>query len=167
MNKENLKKFLDEKVDQYNQPFFIKDDPIGIPHLFSQQQDIESAGFFAALFAWGNRTTIIRKSKELMQLMQMRPYEFCLHHGPKDLKGLLSFKHRTFNPTDLLYFIEFFKHHYSKHRSLALEALGSARLDFPEATIIYNYLNSLEYYLGSVDEADQLQPRERMQLVNG
>ena len=118
MNKENLKKFLDEKVDQYNQPFFIKDDPIGIPHLFSQQQDIEIAGFFAALFAWGNRTTIIRKSKELMQLMQMRPYEFCLHHGPKDLKGLLSFKHRTFNPTDLLYFIEFFKHHYSKHRSL-------------------------------------------------
>ncbi|HET6994006.1 MAG TPA: TIGR02757 family protein [Chitinophagaceae bacterium] len=118
MDKENLKKFLDEKVDQYNQPFFIKDDPISVPHLFSKQQDIEIAGFFAAVFAWGNRTTIIQKSKELVQFMEMQPYEFCLHHQPKDLQRLLTFKHRTFNTTDLLYFIEFFKHHFSKHKSL-------------------------------------------------
>src|SRR4249919_3763582 len=100
MNKEKLKKFLDEKVDQYNQPFFIKDDPISVPHLFSQQQDIEIAGFFAAIFAWGNRTTIIQKSKELMQLMQMQPYKFCLDTDPGRLKELLEFKHRTFNATD-------------------------------------------------------------------
>jgi uncharacterized protein (TIGR02757 family) len=118
MDKENLKKFLDDKVDQYNQPFFIDDDPISVPHLFSRKQDIEIAGFFAAIFAWGNRTTIIQKSRELVQLMEMQPYEFCLHHQPKDLQTLLTFKHRTFNATDLLYFIEFFKFHYSKHESL-------------------------------------------------
>jgi len=118
MNKENLKKFLNEKVDQYNQPFFIKDDPISVPHLFSRQQDIEIAGFFAAIFAWGNRTTIIRKSNELMELMNMQPHEFCINHESKDLKRLLNFKHRTFNPTDLLYFIEFFRHHYSNNKSL-------------------------------------------------
>lgn len=119
MNKKtSLAKFLDQKVDQYNQPSFIFNDPVCVPHLFSKKQDIEIAGFFAAIFAWGNRTTIILKSKELMQLMEMAPYDFCLHHKQKQLKKLLDFKHRTFNTTDLLYFIEFFRSHYSKHNSL-------------------------------------------------
>jgi uncharacterized protein (TIGR02757 family) len=118
MNQKALKEFLDSKVEQYNQPSFIKDDPICIPRLFSKKQDIEIAGFFAAIFAWGNRTTIIQKSKELMQLMEMQPYQFCLNHDEPALKKLLAFKHRTFNTTDLLYFIEFLKHHYSKYESL-------------------------------------------------
>jgi uncharacterized protein (TIGR02757 family) len=118
VSKNDLKKFLDKKIEQYNQPSFITTDPISIPHLFSKKQDIEIAGFFAATFAWGNRTTIIQKSKELMQLMDMSPYDFCLNYSDADLKKLLSFKHRTFNTTDLLYFIEFFKMHYSKNDSL-------------------------------------------------
>jgi len=118
MNERDLKKFLDAKVDLYNQPSFIKNDPISIPHFFTEKQDIEIAGFFAAIFSWGNRTTIINKSKGLMQLMDNEPYDFCLHHSPKELKKLVSFKHRTFNTTDLFYFIEFFKWHYSKHKSL-------------------------------------------------
>ncbi len=114
----NLKKFLDTKVEQYNQPSFIPSDPISIPHIFTKKQDIEIAGFFAATFAWGNRTIIINKSKELMQLMNMQPHQFILHHTDNDLKKLLFFKHRTFNTTDLLYFITFLKRHYSKHQSL-------------------------------------------------
>jgi uncharacterized protein (TIGR02757 family) len=113
-----LKKFLDKKVDEYNRPSFIKHDPICIPHSFSKKQDIEIAGFFAAVFAWGNRKTIINKSRELMQLMDNSPYQFCVNHTSPDLKKLLSFKHRTFNDTDLLYFVEFLKHHYSKNNSL-------------------------------------------------
>ncbi|MCC6634173.1 MAG: TIGR02757 family protein [Chitinophagaceae bacterium] len=113
-----LKKFLDKKANQYNQPSFISTDPICIPHLFKQQQDIEIAGFFAAIFAWGNRKIIINKSKELMQLMQMKPYHFILQHNNNDLKKLLHFKHRTFNATDLLYCIAFLKHHYTYHKSL-------------------------------------------------
>jgi len=69
----HLKQFLDSKVKEYNQPAFIKDDPISIPHLFTKKQDIEIAGFFAAVFAWGNRATIIGKSKELMQRMDNAP----------------------------------------------------------------------------------------------
>src|SRR4249920_1108413 len=107
----SLKKQLEEKVNLYNQPHFIKDDPISIPHLFTKKQDIEIAGFFAAIFAWGGRTTIINKSKELMQLMHMQPHKFVLEHSDKELKSLLQFKHRTFNTTDLLYFIEFLKFH--------------------------------------------------------
>jgi len=116
--KNDIKKYLSQKVDLYNQPSFIKDDPISIPHSFTKKQDIEIGGFFAAIFSWGNRTTIINKSKELMQLMDNDPHAFCLNHSEKELKSLLHFKHRTFNATDLLYFIDFFKMHFSKHDSL-------------------------------------------------
>ena len=113
-----LQIFLNEKVIAYNKPGFIAADPICIPHSFSKRPDIEIAGFFAAIFAWGNRTTIINKSRELMQLMDNAPHDFCLHHSDNDLKKLLSFKHRTFNPTDLLYFISFFNMHFQKNDSL-------------------------------------------------
>ena len=116
--KKDLKEFLDTKVLLYNQPSFIAADPVCIPHLFTKKQDIEIAGLFAAVFAWGNRTTIINKSKELMQLMDMQPHEFCLHHSAKDLKKMMGFKHRTFNTDDLYYFIEFFHNHFKKYDSL-------------------------------------------------
>jgi uncharacterized protein (TIGR02757 family) len=120
-----IKLFLQKKVAEYNQPFFIEADPICIPHLFTQKQDIEIAGFFAAIFAWGNRTTIINKSKELLQLMDNAPHQFCTQHQPTDLKKILAFKHRTFNTTDILYFIEFFKQHYTTHQSLETAFLKS------------------------------------------
>src|SRR5688572_23643930 len=107
--KRSLKDLLNAKVDLYNQPFFISTDPVCIPHLFTRKQDIEIAGFFAAVFAWGNLTTIIKKGKELLGLMDMAPYEFCLRHTDNDLKRLTEFRHRTFNATDLLYFISFFQ----------------------------------------------------------
>ena len=114
----NLQELLNEKVAKYNRKEFIQDDPIQIPHLFTRMQDIEIAGFFAATLAWGQRKTIISKCKELMVLLDSSPYEFILHHHVRDLKKLSNFKHRTFQYTDLLYFIEFFKQHYLKHQSL-------------------------------------------------
>ena len=114
----NLKDFLEEKANQFNKPSFIPDDPVCIPHLFSLQQDREIAGFFAATLAWGQRKTIINKSKELLSYMGNAPYDFVLNHQEKDLSRLLNFKHRTFNDTDLLYFIEFFKYFYKNNPTL-------------------------------------------------
>ena len=113
-----LKDFLDIKVAQYNRPDFITNDPICIPHRFSKKQDIEIAAFFAAVLAWGQRKTIINKCTDLFDRMDNDPYNFMLHHGDEDLRRLLNFKHRTFNDTDLLYFISFFKHHYKLSDSL-------------------------------------------------
>jgi len=118
MTNPELKNFLNKKVSQYNRNSFIEHDPICIPHLFSKKQDIEIAGLFAAVFAWGQRKTIINKSKELMQLMDMQPHDFILHHHENDLKKFSQFKHRTFNYTDTLYFIYFLQYYYSKHNSL-------------------------------------------------
>lgn len=145
MNKTHLKQFLNKKVDFYNQPFFIKDDPISVPHLFTKKQDIEIAGFFAAIFAWGNRTTIINKAKELMHLMDMAPYEFVRSHDEKNLKRLLGFKHRTFNDTDLLYFIEFFKHHYRSNKSLETAFTRHGYTAEKILTGFHQYFFSLEH----------------------
>ena len=109
---------LEEKYRQFNCPQFIADDPISIPHRFSRRQDIEIAGFFAAILAWGQRKTIISKCSELMALMDNAPYEFICRHQENDLKRFLQFKHRTFNATDALYFIDFLRTHYAQYDSL-------------------------------------------------
>ncbi len=113
-----LTDFLNKKMKEYNHPSFITPDPILVPHRFSKMQDIEIAGFFAAVFAWGNRVTIINKTNELMRLMGDRPYEFCMNYSGAELKKLANFKHRTFNAIDLYYCIDFFHFHYQQHYSL-------------------------------------------------
>lgn len=115
---ERLKKLLDEKTAVYNRPAFIAGDPISVPHRFSRKQDIEISGLFAAVLAWGNRTMIIRNSSRLMERMDNAPYDFIRDHSEAELKPFLSFVHRTFNATDLLYFISFLKKHYGKSGSL-------------------------------------------------
>ena len=114
----NLKDFLDSKVEQYNRPGFITNDPICIPHSYSRLQDIEITGFWASILAWGQRVTIINKCKELFALMDNQPYDFVCNHTENDLKALLKFKHRTFNDVDTLYFVEFFKQYYATQNSL-------------------------------------------------
>lgn len=113
-----LKSLLDDKILLYNTPAFIATDPVSIPHRFSKKQDIEIAGFFAATLAWGNRTSIINNCTRLLGWMDNSPHAFILDHRPKDLKHMLGFAHRTFNATDLLYFIETLQRHYSAHDSL-------------------------------------------------
>jgi uncharacterized protein (TIGR02757 family) len=109
---------LDDAVKKINNKKFILNDPICVPHQFSKKQDIEIAGFFAATFAWGNRKTIINKSNELLNLMDNAPYDFILHHADADLKPMEHFVHRTFNATDLFYFIETLHRIYQQNNSL-------------------------------------------------
>jgi len=114
----DLGNLLEEKYKAYNRPEFIENDPISIPHQFSKKQDIEIIGFWTAMLAWGQRKTIINKSQLLIELMDHAPHDFICNHEESDLKKFLDFKHRTFNATDTLYFIEFFKNYYSNNRSL-------------------------------------------------
>jgi len=113
-----LKAFLDSKAALYNQPAFIEKDPVCIPHSFSRKQDIEISGLFAAVLAWGNRTTIINNCRKLMGWMDNAPYDFILNHKDTDLLPFVHFAHRTFNATDLLYFIELLQYHYRVHDTL-------------------------------------------------
>jgi uncharacterized protein (TIGR02757 family) len=115
---EQLKEFLDSKVTEYNRPDFIKDDPIQIPYRFTKKQDIEITAFWTACLSWGQRKTIINKATELFTMMDNAPHDFLVNHVDTDLKVFESFKHRTFNATDTLYFIHFLKTHYQRSDSL-------------------------------------------------
>lgn len=143
----SIKDFLDKKYEEYNQPDFIPHDPICIPHQFTKKQDIEIMGFFASILAWGQRKTIINKCNELIQRMDGTPHEFILNHQDQDLKQLLGFKHRTFNDTDLLYFISFFNYHYQRFGSLEDAFLIS---DSGKFTSMENAFNNFKAYFFSL-----------------
>lgn len=129
---QDLKGFLDEKVEQYNRPDFIPLDPISIPHRFTKKQDIEISAFFAAILAWGQRKTIINKCVELFELMDHAPYDFLVNHQEVDLIPFLTFKHRTFNDIDTLYFIHFLSWYYKSHSSLEVAFLKSGSADMEQ-----------------------------------
>lgn len=115
---ESLRQFLDESVQKFNQPSFIERDPISIPHSFSGLQDREITGFWAATLAWGQRKSIINSCKKLVALMDYAPHDFILNHEEKDRERFLDFKHRTFQATDTLWFLEYFQQYYRQNKSL-------------------------------------------------
>lgn len=119
-NRQEIYQLLEEKHDQFNRKQFIESDPISIPHLFTKKKDIEIAGFLSATIAWGERKTIINNAKKLVELMDLSPYDFVLHHSKKELKRFEDFKHRTFNCIDTAYFIEALKNIYQNHNGLEM-----------------------------------------------
>ncbi|RKE00061.1 TIGR02757 family protein [Marinifilum flexuosum] len=114
----DLKDFLEEKYDLYNRESFIESDPIQIPKQFSRKEDIEIAGFLSASIAWGQRPTIIRNAKRLMEFMNQQPYEFLMNSTEANLDVFREFKHRTFNGDDCIFFIKSLKNIYQKHDGL-------------------------------------------------
>jgi uncharacterized protein (TIGR02757 family) len=119
-NMENIKALLDAKYRLYNRPEFIATDPIQVPHLFKRPEDIEIAGFLTATLSWGQRKTIIRKSRELLELMGMRPHAFLTQARDKDFSRFENFRHRTFNATDTLYFLHALQDIYTRFGGLRL-----------------------------------------------
>jgi uncharacterized protein (TIGR02757 family) len=113
LKEKELKEFLDEKVDLYNRPAFIESDPISIPHQFTKKEDVEIAGFLAATIAWGNRKMILRNANRMIELLDHSPYEFIMNSGNSEIEMIRSYVHRTFNSTDLVYFLKALKNIYS------------------------------------------------------
>lgn len=115
---ESVRAFLDTAVTRFQGPHFIPDDPISVPHRFERLQDREIIGFWAATLAWGQRKTIIQSALKLVELMEGVPHDFMLHHTEQDRARFLDFRHRTFQATDTLWFLEFFQQYYRRHTSL-------------------------------------------------
>lgn len=118
MKSSELKEFLDEKAAFYNNPAFIATDPIQIPHQFNKKEDIEIAAFLVATIAWGNRKSIINNGAKLMQRMGNAPFDFIMNFSEEDTPALSGFVHRTFNETDLGYFLKSLQHIYMQHGGL-------------------------------------------------
>lgn len=118
MNQKQLKVFLDDHLSLFNNADFIENDPISIPKQFKSLQDIEITAFWTAMLSWGQRVTIINKCSELFELMDKAPYDFILNHTEKDRQRFETFKHRTFQYTDTLYFLSFLQWYYRNNESL-------------------------------------------------
>lgn len=126
MTASELKDFLDERAERYNSPEFIETDPISIPHLFSDRRDIEISGFLVATIAWGQRVSIIKSGKRILELLDNSPFDFVNNHQPEDLSKLEGFVHRTFNSDDLLFFISSLQNIYRQLPSLEAAFLTNA-----------------------------------------
>jgi len=118
MNKLELKCFIDEKVELYNHPTFIKSDPIQIPHQFSLKEDIEISGFLTAIIAWGNRKMIINNAQKMMLIMGNSPFDFVMNHQEHHLEKFENFVHRTFNSDDMIMFVKALQNIYINHNGL-------------------------------------------------
>lgn len=138
--------YLDDLVARYERPRFIADDPIAIPHGFDDEGDREVIGLYAALLAWGRRTTIMNKLAELCERMRMRPYAFVRDFEPaRDAARLDGFKHRTFQPTDAFHLTRalsaLLREHdtleeaFARHLSPNAEHIGPAIQGFSESVM--------------------------------
>ncbi len=155
MNKSELKSFLDDKVLQYNTLDFIESDPVQIPHLFSQKEDIEIAGFLSATIAWGNRKMIIQNSHKMMDLIGNSPYDFVMNHQEHHLEKLENFVHRTFNGQDFISFIKSLQNIYTNHGGLEAiftihqepDSLQNAITEFKKVFFEINHQNRTEKHV--------------------
>ena len=140
----DLKEFLEAKVEQYQKPEFLSSDPIQIPHGFEQKEDIEISGFLTATIAWGNRKSIIQNAKSMMERMDNSPHEFVLHANNAEYSGLEGFVHRTFNGSDLVFFVRALGVIYREYGGL--EALFTPKI--PVENLNGSISNARQLFLG-------------------
>jgi uncharacterized protein (TIGR02757 family) len=118
LKKSELKSFLDEAVLRYERPDFIPADPIWIPHQYEQRSDIEIMAFLISILAWGQRMTILNKGKELGRIFCGQPTDFILSGEFENNPEVDSFVHRTFNGTDLNFFLRTLRNIYQEQGGL-------------------------------------------------
>ena len=114
LNKVDLKEFLDEKYQEYNNVNFVEQDPIQIPHLYTEKKDIEIAGFLTSIISWGNRKSIINSAHKMMDIMDNSPYDFVINSNNSEINKI-QFVHRTFKSIDLQFFILSLKNIYKDY----------------------------------------------------
>lgn len=144
MTDSEIKDLLDFWAKEVEENAFIPHDPVQIPHRYSRLQDIELAGFFAAIMAWGQRKTIINSAQKLMLLMDDAPFDFVMQHEESDLQRLRSFVHRTLNGEDVISMIRFFRHWYSGAPSLEDLFFGKDVLEAPVEDQVFRALERFQ-----------------------
>ncbi len=115
IDKHELIQYLNHKVSKYNNKHFIDTDPVSIPHIFTNKNDIEIAGFLSAAIAWGQRKAILKSANKLVNLMDNAPYDFIINAADTDLKPFGNFVYRTFNGSDCIFFLKSIKNIYQNH----------------------------------------------------
>ncbi len=113
-----------DRAEKYNDPVYFQEDPIAFPRRFALSgaslQDIETAAVFAAHFAWGRRSMIVRDCCRLFDFMEWRPYDYVMSGEWRDDGSSI---HRTIKWSDTARICKALKEFYSVEHSL--ESLGT------------------------------------------
>lgn len=124
MNQKELQEFLNFKAEQYENTDFISSDPIQLVHEFTTKEDREIIGFLVSTIAWGNRASIIKSGRRILEIMGNEPHQFILNYAGFD--G--HFVHRTFNSVDLDFF---FRSLHAIYQNGSLEDCFKEHPEFP------------------------------------
>lgn len=82
---------LRKLAGKYETPEFIENDPIQIPHRYTDKRDIEISAFVTSWISWGNRTSIIRTADFIdREIFKGKPYEFIMN-----LRNFENFQNNT------------------------------------------------------------------------
>lgn len=109
---------LDELAKKYETKDFIKDDPVQFPHMFSNNKDIELAGFIASLFAYGSRKQFIAKLKEFFDYTQNEPVNF-IKNGDFSVIEKKNFNYRFSKPNDVTEWLKILSKLYNSSDGLS------------------------------------------------
>ncbi len=135
-----MKEYLDNLVKKYETKDFIKSDPVQFAHKYKNKNDIETASFIAALFAFGKREAFIAKLDKLFDVMENKPYDFILNFSQN--KTLVEgFVYRFVKDIDLMCFFSALERLYKKDK-MTLEELffeGMKRKDMLNFVSKYFY----------------------------
>jgi len=118
LKKTEIKILLDTYVDYFNRRSFIDSDPVQVPHSFTKREDIEIAAFLTSTLAWGQRPVLIKNAFTLVESMPDGPHQFLLESDEDRFNYFLAFKHRTFNGTDCVFFLQSLQNIYVYHGGL-------------------------------------------------
>lgn len=139
MTQNNLEKYLNNLVLEYENSDFILRDPVQFPHRFCQKQDIEISALIASSLAFGKRDKIIEAVETIHQIMENEPYNFIQNYTPKGRKIFENFKYRYITGENIANLIEgisqvsrnynsleelFLKHHSKDHDSVKEGLIG-------------------------------------------
>jgi uncharacterized protein (TIGR02757 family) len=147
-----IKQLLEQKSEEYQNPAFIQSDPLSIPKKFENQNDIEITALWIAVLSWGNRKSIINSGEKLIRLMHYAPYDFILNHTEKDKESFLNFKHRTFQPLDALYFLDFLQWFYRRNQSLEDAFFQTDSFESPNVKPALEYFHDFFFQLPHAPE---------------
>lgn len=88
----SIRRQLVEWAGTYNDRKYFLEDPIAFPTRFLELcnrgacclKDVEVSAVFAAHFAWGRRTMIVRDCSRLFDWMDWKPYDYVMKGGWRD-----------------------------------------------------------------------------------
>lgn len=134
---------LDKLVEKYENPNFIKNDPVQFIHKYKNKKDIEIAGFIASLLAYGSRVQFIKKLDYLMEnIAQNEPLNFIQNF---ESKMIGDFNYRFGKPNDFISIFEIMKILYNTTDGLEeLFADGYKKGKIFETVVDYFYARANE-----------------------